>query len=107
MPPGKSFYLKNLEYFPNKLISSTFQISSNAGVDASVIVNKVIEAKEANMGYDAQNGEFVDMIEAGIIDPTKVRNHAYCALKKTVSLSAFIALCPILRRLTTCGNGSS
>ena len=48
------------------------QISKNAGVDASVIVNKVIEANDANTGYDAASGEFVNMLEAGIVDPTKV-----------------------------------
>ncbi len=48
------------------------QIASNAGHDGSVIVGKLIESKDANWGFDAQNGEFVDLIKAGIIDPTKV-----------------------------------
>ena len=48
------------------------QIALNAGVDASVIVNKCVEAGDANTGYDALNGTFVNMIDAGIIDPTKV-----------------------------------
>ena len=48
------------------------QIASNAGVDASVIVNKVTEATDESTGYDALNDKFVNMIEAGIIDPTKV-----------------------------------
>lgn len=47
-------------------------IASNAGVDASVIVNKVMEATGDN-GYDAATGTFVNLVEAGIIDPTKVR----------------------------------
>ena len=47
------------------------QIASNAGVDAAVIVSKVKEASE-NKGYDAASDQFVDMVEAGIIDPTKV-----------------------------------
>ena len=50
------------------------QIVKNAGIDASVIVNKVMEANDVNTGYDALNGEFVNMLEAGIIDPTKVIN---------------------------------
>ena len=41
-------------------------------VDASVVVNKVLEAEDVNYGYDAMEGVFVNMIEAGIIDPTKV-----------------------------------
>ena len=48
------------------------QIAKNAGVDASVIVNKVMEADDPNLGYDALNGVYVNMIDAGIIDPTKV-----------------------------------
>ena len=48
------------------------QIAKNAGVDASVIVNKVMEADDPNLGYDALNGVFVNMMDAGIIDPTKV-----------------------------------
>lgn len=46
-------------------------IAKNAGVDGSVVVAK-IEAAEGNHGYDALNDEYVDMIEKGIIDPTKV-----------------------------------
>jgi len=54
------------------LLHLKIQIAKNAGVDASVIVNKVMEAGEPNLGYDALNGQFVNMLEAGIIDPTKV-----------------------------------
>ena len=41
-------------------------------LDASVVVNKVLEADDVNFGYDAMEGEYVNMIEQGIIDPTKV-----------------------------------
>lgn len=47
-------------------------IASNAGVDGAVIAGKVKESKGATDGYNAATGEFVDMIKAGIIDPTKV-----------------------------------
>jgi len=47
------------------------QIVANAGEEGSVILNKVAEG-EGNYGYDAATGEFTDMIEAGILDPTKV-----------------------------------
>jgi len=47
------------------------QIVSNAGEDASVVLNRVREAK-GNFGYDAASGKYGDMIELGIIDPTKV-----------------------------------
>ena len=47
------------------------QIATNAGVDASVIINKIKEAK-GDFGYNARTGEYVNMYEAGVIDPTKV-----------------------------------
>ena len=48
------------------------QIAENAGTEGSVVVGKLLEAKGSNIGYDAQNNEYVDMFKAGIIDPTKV-----------------------------------
>ena len=48
------------------------QIVDNAGDDGSVVVGKLLESKDTNFGYDAQKGEYVNMIKAGIIDPTKV-----------------------------------
>ena len=47
------------------------QIAANAGVEASVIINKIREGK-ADFGYNARTGEYVNMYEAGVIDPTKV-----------------------------------
>ncbi len=48
------------------------QIAKNAGVDGSVIVDKVLASRKANYGYDALNNKYCDMVESGIIDPTKV-----------------------------------
>ena len=48
------------------------QIAENAGAEGSVIVGKLLEAKDTNYGFDAQTNEFKDMVKAGIIDPTKV-----------------------------------
>jgi chaperonin GroEL len=48
------------------------QIAENAGVDGSIVVGKLLESSETSRGYDAQSGEYVDMLKAGIIDPTKV-----------------------------------
>ena len=48
------------------------QILENAGVEASPVVNKLLEGKSSTAGFDAQREEYVDMIDAGIIDPTKV-----------------------------------
>jgi chaperonin GroEL len=48
------------------------QIAENAGEDGAVIAGKTLEKSEYNWGYDAQTGEFKDLVAAGIIDPTKV-----------------------------------
>ncbi len=48
------------------------QIAENAGVDGSIVVGKLLDKGDANWGYDAQTGDYVDMLKAGIIDPTKV-----------------------------------
>ena len=48
------------------------QIANNAGADGSVIVGKLLENEDATTGYNAQSGEFTDMIKAGVIDPAKV-----------------------------------
>ncbi len=52
------------------------QIVANAGVDGSVVLDKVRSNASVSWGYNAQNGEYVDMIEQGIIDPTKVTRTA-------------------------------
>jgi chaperonin GroEL len=48
------------------------QIAANAGADASVVVGKLRDTKGETFGYNAANGEYVDLVKAGIIDPTKV-----------------------------------
>src|SRR5947207_9935666 len=48
------------------------QIFANAGAEGSVIVGKLLDKGEADHGFDAQSGTYVDMVKAGIIDPTKV-----------------------------------
>ena len=48
------------------------QIANNAGADGAVIVGKLLESTDATTGYNAQSGEFTDLIKAGVIDPTKV-----------------------------------
>ena len=59
------------------------QIAENAGVDGSVIVQKIKEGK-ADFGYNARTGEYVNMFEAGVIDPTKV---ARVALENAASVA--------------------
>ena len=48
------------------------QIAENAGTDGAVVAGKLLEGKNTNLGFDAQAGEYTDMVKAGIIDPTKV-----------------------------------
>ncbi len=52
------------------------QIATNAGVDGGVVVDKILSSEQSNFGYDALNDKYVDMIESGIIDPTKVTRSA-------------------------------
>ena len=48
------------------------QIAENAGVEGSIVVGKIVEEKSETYGFDAQDEKYVDMIEAGIVDPAKV-----------------------------------
>ena len=52
------------------------QIAANAGLDGSVILNKVVTSKKANFGFDFLTNQYTDMVSAGIIDPTKVSRSA-------------------------------
>src|SRR6266446_4679752 len=54
------------------LQSPARQIAENAGTDGSIVVGKLTEKGDPNFGFDAQSGEYKDMVAAGIIDPTKV-----------------------------------
>ena len=63
------------------------QIAQNAGMEGSVIVEKIKRAKKEGYGYDALNDRYVDMVEAGIIDPTKVTRSA---LQNAASVAATV-----------------
>jgi chaperonin GroEL len=63
------------------------QIADNAGADGAVIVGKLLDAKEYSFGYDAQTGEFGDLVKLGIIDPTKV---VRTALQDAASIAGLI-----------------
>ena len=64
------------------------QIAKNAGLEGSVIIDKIISANKPNYGFDAQNEVFVDdMIAAGIVDPTKVTRSA---LENAASVAAMV-----------------
>ena len=63
------------------------QIAANAGVEGAVILDKVSKSKSANFGYDAAHDTFGDMIENGIVDPTKV---CRSALENAASVSSMV-----------------
>ena len=58
------------------LVEPIKQIANNAGIEGALVVEKTRSSKKKNFGFDAQKEEYVDMIEAGIIDPTKVTRFA-------------------------------
>jgi chaperonin GroEL len=62
------------------------QIAENAGVEGSIVVGKVLE-KSGNYGFDAQKEEYVDLVQAGIIDPTKV---VRVAIQNAASIAALL-----------------
>ena len=63
------------------------QIIENAGIEASVIVDKIKNKKDASYGYNADSDEFVDMIKAGIVDPAKVTR---TALQNAASIAGLV-----------------
>jgi chaperonin GroEL len=62
-------------------------IAENAGMDGSIVVGKILENNNANYGFDAQSGSYVDMVKSGIIDPTKV---VRCALQDAASVAGLL-----------------
>lgn len=61
-----------VQIIQNALKSPVHTIASNAGVEGAVVVGKLLEQDNPDLGYDAAKGEYVDMVKAGIIDPLKV-----------------------------------
>ncbi|KAJ1295298.1 hypothetical protein BS78_01G213100 [Paspalum vaginatum] len=61
-----------VQIIQNALKTPVHTIASNAGVEGAVVVGKLLEQGNTDLGYDAAKGEYVDMVKAGIIDPLKV-----------------------------------
>src|SRR5262249_7166877 len=76
LKPSNNDEKVGIEIVRKALQTPTRQIAENSGTDGSIVVGKLLESTDTNYGYDAQKGEFTDMIRAGIIDPTKVVRHA-------------------------------
>lgn len=69
------------------------QIAENAGYDGAVIVERILNNKDFNYGFDALKGEFVDMFKAGIIDPAKVTRSA---LQNAASIAGMLLTTEVL-----------
>ncbi|MBD3840474.1 MAG: chaperonin GroEL [Campylobacterales bacterium] len=63
------------------------QIALNAGYDAGVVVNEIQKSSDANLGFNAASGEYVDMFAAGIVDPAKVER---VAMQNAVSVASLL-----------------
>lgn len=80
------------EEFGRKIVMRALEepiriICSNAGYEPSVVINEIRKNTKFEYGYDAKNGGYVDMVEAGIIDPAKVTR---CALQNASSISGLL-----------------
>lgn len=71
----------------NALEAPIRQIAYNAGLEGSVIVDKIVSSGKANYGFDAYNEVYTDMLEAGIVDPTKVTRSA---LQNAASVASMV-----------------
>ena len=81
------------------------QIAENAGVSGEIVIGKLLENKEYNFGYNAQTGEYIDMMKAGIIDPAKVVKTAIQAAASTagVLLTTGAVMSEIPEEKCSCG----
>ena len=68
------------------IVAPCAQIAENAGTSGEIVVGKVMDASDYNFGYNAQTGEYVDMMAAGIIDPAKVVKTAIAAAASTAGV---------------------
>jgi len=70
--PANNDQKVGIEIVGRAIQSPVRQIAENAGVEGSIVVGKLTDKGDPNFGFDAQSGEYKDMVAAGIIDPTKV-----------------------------------
>lgn len=72
LKPANEDQRVGIEIIRKALTSPARQIAANAGASGSIVVGKLLESKDTNFGFNAQTGEYMDLVKAGIIDPTKV-----------------------------------
>jgi chaperonin GroEL len=87
LKPGNDDQRVGIDIVRRALRAPARQILANAGADGSIIIGKLLETGEVTYGFDAQSGRYVDMMKAGIIDPTKV---VRLALQGAASIAALL-----------------
>ena len=87
LAPANEDQKVGIEIVRRALQAPVRQIAENAGHDGAVVAGKLLESTVANFGFDAQKGEYTDLIKAGIIDPTKV---VRCALQDAASVAGLL-----------------
>jgi chaperonin GroEL len=87
LKPGNDDQRVGIDIIRRAIQTPVRQIAENAGHDGSVIVGKLLESKQSNWGFDAQSGEYADLVKTGIIDPTKV---VRCALQDASSVAGLL-----------------
>jgi chaperonin GroEL len=75
------------------LESPARQIAENAGVDGAVVVSKILDSKSTSYGFNADSGKFEDLLDAGIVDPTKV---VRSALQNAASVASLLLTSEVL-----------
>ena len=90
------------------IVTPCMQIAENAGVSGEIVVGKIMENSDYNFGYNAQTGEYVDMMKSGIIDPAKVVKTAIIAAASTagVLLTTGAVMSEIPEEKSCCHNQS-
>ncbi|KAF9688467.1 hypothetical protein SADUNF_Sadunf02G0200100 [Salix dunnii] len=98
-----------VQIIQNALKTPVHTIASNAGVEGAVVVGKLLEQDNPDLGYDAAKGEYVDMVKSGIIDPLKVIRTALVDAASVSSLmtttEAIVYELPKVEKETPAGNG--
>lgn len=100
-----------VQIIQNALKTPVHTIASNAGVEGAVVVGKLLEQDNPDLGYDAAKGEYVDMVKSGIIDPLKVIRTALVDAASVSSLmtttEAIVYELPKVEKETPASNGMS
>ncbi|HVO01757.1 MAG TPA: chaperonin GroEL [Candidatus Cybelea sp.] len=93
LKPANDEQRVGIDIVRRSLEAPTRAIADNAGTDGAVVVNKLAEGSDQAIGYDAQNGQYANMVEAGIVDPTKVMR---LALQNAASVAGLLITTNVL-----------